>query len=144
MLGQTFDTLHCGKAMVCEYTNSKKIRVVFISTGHTLITTKRSLLSSSRPRLRDPLAKSVFGVGCIGKGRHRAHKGPVDTKPFSIWRAMLRRCYYKPESKPWREGCTVVEEWHNFQTFAQWYEDNHPNGGEHYQLDKDTLVNLDN
>ena len=140
MLGRIVDTLHCGKAVVSEYTNNKNVKVIFIDTGYLLSTTKRSLLSSSRPRLRDPLAKSVFGVGCIGEGRHKAHNGPADTKSFSIWRAMLRRCYYKPESKPWREGCTVVEEWLDFQTFAQWYEDNYPNNGERYQLDKDTLI----
>jgi len=28
--------------------------------------------------------------------------------------------------------------WHDFQTFAQWYEANRPNDGQAYQLDKDS------
>lgn len=137
MFGQIFTTQHCGDVIVCEYKNAKDITVVFPDTGTTLRTTKRVLTGSARPRLRDPLAKSVFGVGCIGVGSHKAHDGPADTKAFSIWRAMLRRCYYEPERTAWREGCTVADVWHNFQAFAEWFEHNYPGDGGKYQLDKD-------
>ena len=53
---------------------------------------------------------------------------------------MLRRCYYAPENKPWRDGCTVAEEWHNFQAFADWYDSHYPSDGNTYQLDKDMRV----
>ena len=124
MRGKVFDTLHCGRIVVHEYVNYKEIKVTFLDTGHALTTTKRVLLGPSKPRLRDPLAKTVFGRGCIGIGSHKAHVKQTDTKSFSIW----------------REGCTVAEEWLNFQAFAQWYEDNYPKDGARYQLDKDTIL----
>lgn len=140
MFGLKFTTMHCGDVIVCEYKNTKNITVVFIDTGTILKTTKRVLTGSDRPRLRDLLAKSVFGIGCIGIGKHKAHEGPADTKPFSIWRAMLRRCYYKPERTAWREGCTVIDEWLNFQVFAEWFEQKYPKDGDNYQLDKDINI----
>ena len=143
MNGQRFTTMYCGDVVVYDYKNSKEVLIVFIDTNTLMKTTKRVLTGSDRPRLRDLLAKSVFGVGCIGVGRHKAHENSRDTKAFSIWRAMLRRCYYEPDNKPWREGCTVVDEWFNFQVFAEWFEGNYPSDGMKYQLDKDLTI-LDN
>lgn len=140
MFGNRYTTQHCGDVVVCEYKNSKNITVVFVDTGTTLVTTKRVLTGSDNPRLRDPLAKSVFGVGCIGVGKHKAHNGRADTKAFGVWRAMLRRCYYAPERTAWREGCTVADEWLNFQNFADWFEQNYPADGGQYQLDKDIKI----
>jgi len=141
MHGERFTTQNCGDVVVFHYQNCQNVHVYFVDTGYSLKTTKRVLTNTDRPRLRDPLARTVFGIGCIGIGRHKAHDGPADTHAFSIWRAMLRRCYYGPERRPWREGCTVVDEWHNFQAFAEWFESNYPRDGQRYQLDKDTVVN---
>jgi len=140
MFGRQFTTKHCGDVIVCEYKNTKDVTVVFIDTGTILKTSKKVLSNSARPRLRDPLARTVFGVGCIGVGRHKAHDGPADTKAFSIWRAMLRRCYYEPERTAWREGDTVADEWHDFQVFAEWLEYSYPEDGGKYQLDKDLVI----
>lgn len=142
MEGTKFKTLYCGEVIVSRYINCEKVEVKFLDTGTTLTTKKAVLVGSERPRLRDPLAKTVFGVGCIGVGPHKAHKkGGADTKPYSIWRAMLRRCYYRGSKhhQPSYEGVTVAEEWLNFQTFAEWFEANYPKDGKRYQLDKDVL-----
>ncbi len=140
MIGQKFETMHCGPVFVCEYINTHKVGVIFGNTGHMIYTSKACLAKSDRPRLKDPLAPTVFGVGRIGIGPHKAHAKGADTKPFSIWRAMMRRCYYAPENKGARVGVTVDPRWHDFQTFAAWYEANHPNDGKSYQLDKDILA----
>ena len=34
------------------------------------------------------------------------------------------------------EGCTIHDDWHNFQNFAEWYEGNYVEG---YEVDKDLL-----
>lgn len=139
MLHQVFNTAHCGQVVVTHYQNREKVTVVFIATGHTLITTKDVLTKSALPRLRDPLAPSVFGIGSIGIGTHKAHVKGADTRPYSIWRAMLRRCYYRGSKHHQKsyEGVTVCNDWLCFQRFADWYEANYPNDGEEYQLDKD-------
>jgi hypothetical protein len=143
MVGQKFKTQNCGDVIVTQYTNCKNVTICFIDTGTTLKTKKEVLLRSDRPRFRDPLAKTVFGVGCIGVGEHKAHtKEGADTKAYSIWRAMLRRCYYRGSKHHQRsyEGITVCEEWLNFQTFAEWFEENYPTDGKRCQLDKDVIT----
>ena len=55
---------------------------------------------------------------------------------------MLRRCYNERElnKQPTYRGCSVCDEWHNFQNFAQWYTDNYYEiDGECMELDKDIL-----
>jgi hypothetical protein len=43
--------------------------------------------------------------------------------------------------QPAYKGCTVAEEWHNFQTFAKWFDENYYEvEGERMELDKDILV----
>ena len=139
MIGQTFQTKHCGPATVAAYKNRDNVWVVFTNTGHTLKTTKARLVKSDRPALRDPLAPSVFGVGCIGTGEHKAHHKGADTKPYQTWRAMMRRCYYRSAKhhQPSYEGVTVCDAWRNFQAFATWYAEHYPTDGGSYQLDKD-------
>ena len=41
------------------------------------------------------------------------------------------------EKQPSYIGCLVDEEWHNFQNFAEWFEDNYVEG---WHLDKDILI----
>lgn len=52
---------------------------------------------------------------------------------------MLQRCYDKDslEKNPTYKDCTVAEEWHNFQNFAEWFKENYIEG---YHLDKDIKI----
>ena len=62
--------------------------------------------------------------------------------PYSKWNNMFIRCYNKKykEKTPTYEGCSVCEEWRNFDNFLEWF--NNPENGyrDGYQLDKDLLV----
>lgn len=142
MMGQEFETQNCGRVVVCDYKNRENVTVTFLNTGYVLKTTKDRLTKSDKPRLRDPLAPTVFGVGHIGIGPHKAHDRGADTKPYAIWRAMLRRCYYRGSKhhQPSYERCDVAPIWHDFQAFADWFAKNYPDDGGRYQLDKDTIV----
>ena len=55
---------------------------------------------------------------------------------------MLQRCYDNKtqEKYPTYKGCQVCEEWHNFQNFAKWFEENYYEvEGENIDIDKDIL-----
>ena len=81
--------------------------------------------------------KSVFGVGYIGYGNYKASIKSNHTKCYSIWRGMLQRCYYQyKEFNITYENVNVCDDWHNFQNFAKWFEENQIEG---WQLDKDLL-----
>lgn len=140
VLGMVRDSKHCGPFEVTEYINADCVTVVFLNTG-TKLQTKLKTVNSPSPRLSDPLAPSVFGVGRIGVGEYLAHSKGADTKEYSIWRAMLRRCYYRGDGVPRKkyDGVTVCEEWLDFQIFARWFHMNYPTDGGRYELDKDAL-----
>jgi hypothetical protein len=81
--------------------------------------------------------RSVFGVGYIGYGKHKASIKSKHTKCYSIWKGMLQRCYYQyKDFNVSYQDVVVCEEWHNFQNFAEWFEENYIDG---WQLDKDLL-----
>ncbi|WP_139692525.1 hypothetical protein [Sporolactobacillus terrae] len=76
----------------------------------------------------------------IGKGRYNSTH---DEKAYTTWNNMIRRCYFESDYKSWQryKNCTVAEEWHNFQNFAEWYYENYymvP--GCRMELDKDLLI----
>lgn len=133
-------TKHCGDVVVLEYHTTHVIDVVFANTGYRLVTNANALRRGAD--LRDPLAPTVFGVGRIGVGPHKAHHQQADTKPYRTWRAMLRRCYYTSPAnqQPSYLGVTVCDEWLNYQAFAAWYVVSYPTDGGAYELDKDIAV----
>lgn len=68
------------------------------------------------------------------------------TKCYEEWHNMMQRCYnpkYK-KTHPSYHGVYVCKEWHNFQAFAEWREENYYEcKGERMHLDKD-LFSTDN
>ena len=59
------------------------------------------------------------------------------TLVLHIWGAMMGRCY-KPNNKQYSayggRGVTVCDEWHKFNNFLKWYNDNYVDG---WEVDKD-------
>jgi len=85
--------------------------------------------------------RSFSGVGYFGYGKFKGDN-PLTSFYLNTWSCMLKRCYRDDVHKrqPHYKGCTVAEEWHNFQNFAQWMEDNYnPVTMKSWQLDKDTI-----
>lgn len=85
--------------------------------------------------------KLVRGVGYNSGGAHIAREGGRNTHAYTIWCCMLNRCYsaeYHARSPTYKD-CTVCDDWHNFQNFAEWYMGNEFYGFE-YDLDKDLLI----
>lgn len=81
--------------------------------------------------------KSVFGIGYIGYGKHKASIKSKHTKCYSTWRGMLQRCYYQYNKfNSTYKDIKVCEEWYNFQNFGDWFEENYV---EDWQLDKDII-----
>lgn len=89
--------------------------------------------------VKNKLHPSVFGVGFIGHGSHDTWLDGNITKKCQVWKGMLERCYdpkYQAK-KPTYVGCSVSEDWHNFQNFGEWFDNNYIDG---YQLDKDKIT----
>lgn len=87
------------------------------------------------------MSKLILGVATNSKGQYRAAIDGKDTKVYRTWRNMLQRAYcpkYQIKN-PAYIGCSVTEEWLEYQEFAKWYE-SHEYSSYEYELDKDLLI----
>ncbi len=123
---------------IVDYINSKNIIVEFQDEYHYRKRTDYNAFKNGKTD--NPYDKTVCGVGYRGVGKFSA--GGDNRKTYCIWELMIRRCYSdnSNSTKVCYEDCTVCDEWHNFQNFAQWYEDNYYEiDGQRMQIDKDIL-----
>lgn len=111
---------------------------VKFENGHQVIVQPKEYKSGA---IRNPYHKNIYGIGFIGHGKHKSSYNLKDNPAYVVWTAMFQRCYYKKHISAGYEKCTVGEKWHNFQDFADWYEENFIDG---FQLDKDILVKDNN
>lgn len=104
---------------------------------------KRNLYAIMDGRIKNPYHPSVHKVGYIGVGKYPVSLNRKAIPHYEYWIGMLRRCYDLDFQRkhPSYIGCSVDESWHNYQIFAEWFEQNfYFNGSVKYQLDKDILV----
>ena len=137
-IGSFHETLEFGRVEVIDYVNAFKVRVRFSDTGFEVWALAGNVRNGS---VKDRLKPTVYGVGFFGDGPHGASKGKKPNKAYKVWQSMLQRCYDSAfhARRPSYIGCSVCNEWHNFQCFADWFNKNYPNDGGNYQLDKDII-----
>ena len=139
-IGET-KIMNCGeKATIIEYNNRKDIVVEFKKYNEKIKTTYDNFKKSN---IKSKFTKNTFGVGYLGVGKYEASKNKKDTLAYKHWSHMMERCYSGRflTNNPTYKGCSVCEEWHNFQNFAKWFDENYYEiDGETIQLDKDILL----
>jgi len=86
--------------------------------------------------IRDPYYPVILGVGCHGEGKYTSRSHGV---MYQKWRGMMTRCYdhVYQNKNPTYVGCTVCNDWLNFQNFAKWAESVGFIGQAGLELDKD-------
>ncbi|CAM0017761.1 HNH endonuclease [Vibrio phage D85] len=137
--GTRHKTNSFGVIEILKYTSAKEILVKFVGTGFK---TTCQAVNVREGRLKDLLQPSMLGVGFTGDGNFKPSIGGVETECHMHWRAMIHRCYNEKfkAKNPAYNDCKVCDEWHNFQEFAKWYQENHPDDGGKYHLDKDIKI----
>ena len=129
------------KMIISKYNNKNDIDVYFPEynwTFHHAI-----YYAFKKGQIKCVYERRVYGVGFMGIGEYSSKENGKITKCYEVWHSMLQRCYYDKfqDRKPTYKGCEVCESWHNFQTFAEWYENNYYEiPGKVMSLDKDILV----
>jgi len=98
-----------------------------------------SYLNLVNGKIKNPYHKSVYGNGCVGIGRHKTSIKGVHTKKYRTWTGLLQRCYSSDyhTKRPTYKDVTVCDEWHNYQNFGDWYDNQYKE--DDWQLDKDLL-----
>ena len=129
------------KMIIVGYRNKRDIDVYF--PAYNWIAKNKQYDNFKKGKIKCPYEKYAYGVGYLGIGEYSSKKNGKITKCYEVWHSMLQRCYdskYK-RRRPTYNACEVCTEWHNFQNFAHWYNDNYYEiEDEVISLDKDILV----
>lgn len=130
-VGEKYITNEGYEIEIIEYFGATNITIKFSLTGEIVKNLQYSHIK--RGLVANFFHPSVYGMGYFGRGiyNNKQHSTIYDT-----WRGMLRRCYAKEERYSTYKDVIVCKEWHNFQNFAKWYEDNYVDG---YEIDKDII-----
>lgn len=125
---------------IIEYHDANNIIVEFQDANK--FKTHTTYQSFSNHCVFNPYDITAYGVGFVGYGIHKTSFDGKPTRKYQTWKDMLRRSYsieYQLK-KPTYSQVTVCEEWHNFQNFCDWYDENYYTvDGEKMHLDKDIL-----
>lgn len=125
---------------IIKYVNSKEVVVQFLDEHKHIVTTHYR--DFNRGLIKNPYDKNIYNVGFIGVGNYTKNGSENERMFYTQWLDMLRRCYDSKTnlSNPAYKGCTVCEEWHNFQNFAEWCSEHYYQiDNERMELDKDIL-----
>lgn len=139
-VGETHKTNKGDLCTIIEYINYANCTVKF---EDGTIVDKRQYHKVKNGSVDNPYRPSVFGIGYMGVGEYKSRINNEQLKTYSCWRSMMERGYSNKYKKkyPTYKDVTVCEEWHNFQNFAKWHEENYnPETMKGWELDKDILV----
>lgn len=132
--GAVLPSNNYGDFVIVDRLSHPNFRIKFLDTGYEVVVRRDSVRKGV---VRDLYKPTAYGVGFIGSGRYFTNISSRPTLDYSCWKSILRRCY-DTEGAQYEvyggRGVTVHPHWHNFQNFAEWYEENHREG---FEVDKD-------
>jgi hypothetical protein len=150
-IGKDFKTIRLGEKHttnegyeieIIEYFNFHNCTIKFDDENETIL--KNMNYSCVKTgEIKNPYHRSVHGVGFMGLGMYSKPLIKKHRHYYLIWKGILERCYNEKTLKrcPTYKDVTVCEEWHNFQNFAEWFEENwKPWMDNTWHLDKDILA----
>jgi len=135
-IGETHVSNEGYKIVVVRGSDRPKHVVVNIDGRYEKTVRYSSLING---KVKNSYHKSIYGKGYIGIDKHKVTSKGVITKKYKTWNGMLERCYSSDFhiKYPTYKDVTVCEDWHNFQVFGDWYDNQYKEDG--WQLDKDLL-----
>lgn len=122
-----------GSQMIIEkYTKADDIWVRFTEYNNLVHTTYRLF---SKGTVQNKYDRTLYGVGFIGEGYFNTYENGESSFRYKTWQGMFVRCYSEKSKykSPTYKDCLVVEDWHNFQNFAKWYDENY------YELENEVM-----
>lgn len=132
-VNQIFTSNNYGNFKIIEYLDKNRVKIRSETTGYERWTSTECI---NKGQVRDPYFPRVQGVGFEGEGKYAPSK---NKREYSVWTAMLRRCYKGDISHPTYKEVTVCKRWHNFQNFCKDIRRMPFYKKENYYLDKDLI-----
>lgn len=133
-----------GEVEIVNFSGWNNVKIRFLKSGYEAVVSTTHIKNKN---VRDRFKPTVLGIGFIGGTKNKSSNKGNPTRAYQCWKSMLNRCYNEVtrNNYPTYQGCTVCEEWYNFQNFADWFYKNHPSknskNGKSYELDKDIKIN---
>lgn len=93
-------------------------------------------------QIKNPYDKTTYGVGYLGSGKYMAKADGKVVESYNVWHDMIRRCYSaksKEKFQAYFHICMVSKLWHNYQNFAEWFNENKYEVDGRLHIDKDIL-----
>lgn len=93
-------------------------------------------------QIRNPYDKTIYNIGYLGVGKYMTKEYGKILESYNVWHDMLRRCYSetaKEKFQAYFQVCKVSKLWHNYQNFAQWFNENRYDVEGRLHIDKDIL-----
>jgi len=134
-MGVTVTNRYGTKATIVRYTSATDMTIQY-ENGFLQKNNWRDFYKNKD--FHSPLCRTVCGIGYLGEGIY-THSHPSK----DMWTQMIHRVYNdkKLKSRPTYRVCSVSDEWHNFQNFAKWYDENYYVVEDcQMHLDKDILI----
>ena len=123
---------------IIDYKGANNCTIEFNDKHKTILHTIK-MEHVRKGNIKNPFHPLVWGIGYLGIREYKKDYD-IELKPtYKKWNRLLERGYSKTlkEKYPTYKDIVVCEDWHNFQNFAEWYEENYKEG---FQLDKDILI----
>lgn len=134
--GQVIENFYGCKFEVIEILDNAMCRIKFLDEFAYEKVVPRS---SARKGVRNPFRRLASGIGYVGVGEYSPD---ADRRLYTLWNNVFTRCYDEVQLKKGVTyvGCSICEEWHNFQNFAKWCDDQPQySNGNVWCLDKDII-----
>lgn len=142
MIGEITKNTFGTQMQIIREKNGMGIDVQFLD-AYGYIKEHSTYANFKRGQIKNPYDKSVYGVGYIGNGKYATSIGRANIIEYSEWRSMIKRCYSETNKErypAYYNICSVEEEWHNYQNFAEWYNENKYECEGRLHIDKDILI----
>ena len=129
--------------VITRYNNKRDVDIYFPEYNWTAY--NKQYGQFEKGTIKCPYEPRVYGKGYVGEGNYKSKTSDntKHTNQYTKWKGMLERCYdpkYSIKNNTYID-CTVCDEWHNFQNFAEWYDNNYYEiDNEKMCLDKDILI----
>lgn len=130
--GETNFATNGQKITIVKYISKRKIIVEF-EDGTQIFSRYAEFKDGC---ITNPNIPLIQGIGYIGIGEYNSYH-----QSYEKWVKMFNRCYNENNrmNAPTYKDVSICEEWHNYQNFAKWY-DNNLWDKNFTVLDKDILI----
>ena len=136
-VGKVCKSKSSGDFKIVKYNNNRNVEIRFLKTGFEATV---QLGSIKNGEVKDFYSPSVYGVGILG-AKYSSKINGVQTKEYTLWNDMLKRCYsdvYK-KKQPTYVDCKCSENFKSYEYFYEWCRKQVGFANLRWQLDKDLL-----